>query len=460
MGRLIRWTLVLVALGAGGYYASAAARGYLAERSKVTYETAAVETGKVESLVRSTGEVQPVLSVTVGAFVSGPIIALHADFNDVVKEGDLLAEIDPRLPQASVARDRATLANARASVESVKAQLQQAVNDERRANNLRKESADYISQAEVDRFHFARLSLEAQLDVAKAGILQAEATLENSEANLGYTRILSPVDGIIIDRKIDAGQTVASGFQTPEMFTIAPRMREKMLIFASVDEADIGLIRAAQAEKRPVRFTVYAYPDDKFIGEIEQIRFSSAAEQNVVTYPVVVACPNPDLKLLPGMTADLSFLVEVRDDVVRVPNAALRYLPDAERVRSEDRWLITGKKDDAAEDRAAEGGSVADESVSGEAGSVVDPFAGGATAPIGEDDGVPPLTSEAADAGLDAETADDALERDAETKHVWVTEGQLLRAVEVRLGITDGKFTELLEGDVRPGDELVTGIKG
>ena len=433
MGRLIRWTLIFGVLAAGGYFAWGAAGSYLAERRKVTYETAEVDRGPLEEIVRSTGEVQPVLSVTVGSFVSGPIIALHADFNDAVSEGDLLAEIDPRLFEAAVAGDRAGLATSQAQLDSVKAQLQQAVNDERRAMSLRKESADYISQAEVDRFHFSRMGLEAQLEVAEAGIQQARARLENSEANLNYTKILAPTDGIIIDRKIDPGQTLASQFQAPELFVIAPQMRERVRIFASVDEADIGLIREAQAADRPVRFTVYAYPGETFEGRIEQIRFSSAAEQNVVTYPVVVTCPNPDLKLLPGMTADLSFLVDERQEALRVPNAALRYFPPAERVREEDRWLVTGKGGpDEEGGSVVEGGSVTDDS-------------------LGEPLDVPPLKAEAAEA--------EKSEADADARHVWRAEGQLLRAVEVRTGISDGKFTEILSGDLEAGDALVTGQK-
>ena len=218
-----------------------------------------------------------------------------------------MAEIDPQIYIAAVKGAQAALVTRQADVVRVKALLQQAINDEKRSTSLHKENRDFISQAEIDRFHFNRLQLEAQLKVADAAVQQAEAALNNSEANLEYTKIRSPVDGIVINRKIDPGQTLAAQFQTPELFIIAPEMDKKMHVFASVDEADIGLIRRAQEEERPVEFTVDAYPDDLFTGKIEQIRFSSTVTQNVVTYPVVVAAPNPDLKLLPGMTADLRF---------------------------------------------------------------------------------------------------------------------------------------------------------
>ena len=443
--RAVKWIVALSLIGGLGFFGYQKAAAYLAARSKVEFVTAAADRGELESVVRSTGEVQPVLSVTVGSFVSGPVVALHADFNDQVEEGQLLAEIDPRIYEAAVAGDRATLATSNAEVDRIKATLQQAKNDEQRAMNLRRESEDYISQAEIDRFRFGRLAQEAQLQVAEAGILRAEASLQNSEANLNYTKILSPVSGIVIDRKIDPGQTLASQFQAPELFVIAPQMREEMHIFASVDEADIGQLRRAQAEDRPVRFGVYAYPEEKFTGTIDQVRFSPVAEQSVVTYPVVVSTPNPDLKLMPGMTADLEFVVETREEIVRLPNAALRFFPKAEQVRPEDRWLITGKK----EGEASESGSAAAESGSTvESGSLL------------AEDGPPPLTSPLLgedDAG--AESDKDAPDEKDDTRHVWVVEGETLRAIPVTTGISDGKFTELLTGDVEPGTKLVTGVK-
>lgn len=388
------------------------ARQYFKERNKPTYRTAEVDEKPVVLSVQSTGEVKPVLSVSIGSFVSGPIEALHVDFNDVVTRGQLLAEIDPRIYNAAVARDRAALVTRQAEVKRVQAQLQQAINDEQRSIALRKESEDYISQTEIDQFHFARLALEAQLEVAEAAVSQAEANLSNSEANLGYTKILSPVDGIVIDRKIDPGQTLAAQFQTPELFIIAPDMREKMHIFASIDEADIGLIRQAQEADRPVQFTVDAYPEDLFTGEIEQIRFSSTETQNVVTYPVVVSTTNPDLKLLPGMTADLSFTIEEKENVLCVPNGALRfYPPDKEHVREEDRKLLEGGGDEVQTEQPQS----------------------------------PQERNEA--------------ERERAKRHVWGESDEGLVAIPITTGISDNRYTEVVAGDVEPGQALVTGVK-
>jgi HlyD family secretion protein len=256
--------------------------------------------------------------------------------------------------------------------------------------------------------------LEAQLKVADAAVQQAAAALNNSEANLGYTKIRSPVDGMVIKRSIDPGQTLAAQFQTPELFTVAPEMDKKMHVFASVDEADIGMIRRAQDEHRPVEFTVDAYPNDLFIGEIEQIRFSSTVTQNVVTYPVVVAAANPELKLLPGMTAELSFQIEEKVDVLCVPNAALRFYPALELVREADRHILEGAEEEAREEEE--------------------------TAELS--------AKELAAAGAKRNQ-----------RHVWVNEAGQLRAIPIVMGISDSRFTEVASGELAEGQELVTGVK-
>jgi len=240
--------LALVVIGGVSYKSLA---DVWKKRSLPNWREAEVSRGDIVYVVNSTGTVKPVLSVSVGAVVSGPILKLHADFNDEVKEGDLLAKIDPRLFAANVARDQAVLDTRKAEVKRVEALLQQARNDDARAKQLRAENKDYISQSEMDQFKFSVLSFEAQLDVAKCSVEQAEGSLKNSQANLEYTEILSPVDGVVIDRKIDQGQSLAAQFQTPELFIVAPDMRKRMLVFASVDEADIGMIRNAKTRSVP-----------------------------------------------------------------------------------------------------------------------------------------------------------------------------------------------------------------
>lgn len=389
---------------------------YWKERNRPEYRTVSISQGEIVATVTATGSLQPVLSVEVGTFVSGPIVGLHVDFNAEVKKDDILAEIDPRLYKANVARDQATLATSRANLDQADANLKQARNNERRAKALRADNENYISDQEMDQYKFNRLSLEAQLEVAKASIKQAEANLENSTTNLNYTHIRSPVDGIVIDRKIEPGQTLQGSFQTPVLFVIAPDMHEEMHILVSVDESDIGHIKKAKRDLSPVRFTVDAYPEEIFEGNISQIRMSSTAAQGVVTYPVMVSAENPELKLMPGMTANITFQIEKSKMVQRVPNSALRYYPDKENVRSEDHSILDGADWTESEEDS-------------------------------DSDSTPSLFSEVED-------------RNARNqRHVWAVTAQGLKAIEVTTGLSDFKYTELVTGDVQADDLLVTGIK-
>jgi HlyD family secretion protein len=294
--------------------------------------------------------------------------------------------------------------------------LYQAKNDEKRSYALRAEDAAYIAQADLDRVRFNRMQLEAQLKLAEASIVQAEAQLVFTKAQLKYTDIKAPVDGIIINRKIDPGQTLAAQFQTPELFIVAPEMRKKMLVHASVDEADIGLIHAAQRKSLPVSFTVDAYPDDLFEGQIEEIRLSSTVTQNVVTYPVVVSAANPELKLLPGMTASISFEVDRRTEVVKIPNAALRYFPQAQHVRESDKALLEGGHDPKQDEK------------------------------------------EITDAVVSASERATARKK-RNLRHVWVADGPKVKAVAVQTGLSDSQFTEMVSGDLAKGDKLIIGIQ-
>jgi HlyD family secretion protein len=351
--------------------------------------------------------------------VSGPVQELYCEFNQEVKKGDLLAKIDPQICKAAVAHDRATLAIQESDVFRVQAQLLQAIEDEKRAIALRNRGTSYISQADFDKFKFSRMTSEAQLKVAQATVDQARASLDTSLANLNYTEIRSPVDGIVINRKIDPGQTVAAQFQTPELFIVAPDIRKEIHVHASVDEADIGLIKDAQKKKYPVTFTVDAYPDKLFKGSILEIRLSSTTAQNVVTYPVVVTTSNPDLELLPGMTASLSFQVDERADVIKVPNAALRFYPVANQVRPVDAPILEGKEETKVDEDGNAGVSLQSLSISERA----------------------------------------RLRKERSRHHVWVTDGDLLRAIEVKTGLTDGQYTEVASGAVKSADVLVIGFQ-
>jgi HlyD family secretion protein len=419
MRTLFKLLIALAVVGALGFAGYAPAIKYWKDRNRVTWETAKVETGDLVRFVNSTGTIQPVLSVSVGSFVSGPIVELNVDFNDEVEAGEILARVDPQLYQANVDRDQATLTTREADLQRVEAQLHQALNNYIRAKNLREKNKDFLSDREMDALVFDVKSLQAQRKLSIASILQAKASLETSLANLKYCEVIAPVDGVVIDRKINPGQTLAAAFQTPELFIVAPDLRKKVHVFASVDEADIGLIQTAQSENRSVTFTVDAHPDEVFHGKIEQIRVSSVANQNVVTYPVVIAASNPDLKLLPGMTASISFEVDSVKEVPKLPNAALRFFPDdVKRVREADRYLIDGSswknKPNGAED----------------------------------DENANLTATEKAEA-----------RKKKNQRHVWIVDGELLKAVEITTGLTENRFTEMIKGDLQTGDDLVTGMK-
>jgi HlyD family secretion protein len=359
--------------------------------------------------------VEPVQRVSIGAVVSGPVEELLVDYNSPVTKGQLLARIDPSLYQSAEQRDQALLKTRQAEVLRAQALLSQAENEEKRAQELFSANQNFISETELDQLRFNRQARQAECTVAETAVAQALAQLQNSTTNLSYTEIRSPVDGVIVERKVDKGQTLAAQFQTPEMFVVAPEMQQRMHIYASVDEADIGYIRSAQASGQPVRFTVDAYPERIFdSGKIVQVRLSSKEEQSVITYPVIVESPNEDLSLLPGMTANLSFQIESRQGVLKLPNAALRFYPDRKWVHPDDRQVLDG---------------VDQQKNLGESNE---------------------SRLQSAEETYDAN-------RRRMLRHVWVVDGKLLRAREVTLGISDSRFTEMLEGNLGEGEVLVIG---
>lgn len=410
--------LVLILGAATGAYIPGSA--YLRERNRPIFRVQSVTRGSLTQNVNATGTVEPVQRVTVGATASGPIAELLVDFNDEVKKDQLLARIDPRIYKPTVERDEALMKTREAEVLRTQARLQQAINDERRALELKRVNTDFISATEVDQLKFNRMVQEAELSVSKTAVEQARANLNNSLANLEYTEIRSPVDGIVINRKVDVGQTIAAQFQTPELFVIAPRMHEEMHIYAAVDEADMGLIRQARDSQQPVRFSVDAYPDRMFGGgKILQIRLNSTEKQNVITYPVIVAAPNTERMLLPGMTANLSFQIEQKLDVIKIPNSALRFYPaKREWVHPDDRPILDGIDELNASQN-----------------------------------------SQSAQTGNRSAAERAEIARQRNRRHVWVSRDGLLRAIPVITGISDNRTTEMVEGELKDGDELVVGEK-
>ncbi|HCF57698.1 MAG TPA: efflux RND transporter periplasmic adaptor subunit [Myxococcales bacterium] len=293
------------------------------KKEPVQFETAAVKRGRLAAWVTATGTVSPRVTVQVGSQVSGRILEMLADFNSRVTKGQLIARIDPQLFATEVAQARANLVSAQAGVKGAEAQLADSKRQFERSSSLAERKL--VAQAEADSALAAMQSAEANLASNKAKLEQARAALERAQTNLAYTKIVSPIDGVVISRDVDVGQTVAASLQAPTLFTIAEDLR-KMEVHTSVAESDVGRL----APEMKVEFTVDAFPGERFGGVVKEVRYSPTTVQNVVTYDAVVSVENPELKLRPGMTADVSFLIEEQADVLMVPNAALRFRPPEE----------------------------------------------------------------------------------------------------------------------------------
>jgi len=306
------------------------------------YKMDRVTKGDIKATVTATGTMNAVVNVLVGTQVSGTIKALYVDFNSPVKKGQILAQIDPATFQAQVDQARANLMLAKANVEKAEAARVDAKRTMERNRVLF--ARNFIARSELDTSETNYQSASAQLSASKAQVEQARAALAYAQTNLIYTKIISPVNGIVISRNVDVGQTVAASFQTPTLFNIAQDLT-KMQIDTNVDEADIGKIKVEQ----PVEFTVDAYPDTTFMGKVSEVRNAPTTIQNVVTYNVVVKVDNPELQLKPGMTANVSLVLADKKGVLRIHNAALRFRPvekgkEASAQKGPGVWVLENKK--------------------------------------------------------------------------------------------------------------------
>lgn len=488
---------------------------------KVEYFTTKIERGPVKNVVSATGVLQTVVTVQVGSQVSGQIEALYADFNSVVHHGQLLAKLDPRNFQTQLDNAQAGLAAAHASLQRNESDLkvQQANLDSARANldaaRVARDNAEIIykryleladsgvlAQNDLDtakatydgavaRYNQAAASItqneaqlissKAQIQQAKAQVAQAEADLKRAQVNLEYCDIYSPVDGVIVSRSVDVGQTVAASLQAPTLFLIANDLT-KMQVNASIDEADIGKISPAVDTK----FTVDAYPNDVFSGQVAEIRLNPQTVQNVVTYSVIINVDNPDLKLKPGMTANISMTVDQRADAVKVPNAAMRYLPSdmtREKVAALLRSGGAGGQAAAGQgsgtwSRPASGGSSEAMAATTQGGGEWTRRRGasesaGAGRPERAAGGKGSMTK-SMPVGPDAAKIVLAPGQDwdpnakiqfpAPRNHrarpaiVWVLDKDGKPAYRrVLLGITDGISSEVISGDLKPGDAVIIG---
>lgn len=337
MKKILIALAVIIALSAAGYFI------FRSEENGLKFRTEKTSKGDIVQLITASGTVNAVTMVLVGTQVSGTVKNIYVDFNSIVKKGQVIAQIDPAIFEAQVEQAMANVLSSNANVEKAIVALADA---KRTLNRQQKLFAkNLIAQSDVDAAETAYDTAAAQVSAAKAQLSQTGAALRIAETNLRYTRIVSPVNGTVVSRNVDAGQTVAASFQTPTLFNIAQDLT-KMQINSSVAEADIGKIQVGQ----PVEFTVDAYPDSPFKGRVSEIRNAPITVQNVVTYDVLVKVENPELKLKPGMTANVSIVVSSKKDVLKIPNAALRFRPSEKRGMNRQKeqgigvWVLENKQ--------------------------------------------------------------------------------------------------------------------
>lgn len=303
--------------------------------NKVVYQTQQLKKCTITDVVEASGTINPVNTVSVGSTVSGLMKAIYVDYNSEVKQGQLLAQIDPANFQASVDQNRAQINNAEANLAKLNAEMVMAQKTYNRYKNLY--AKNFIARSELDQAESDYLAKKASIGAQRASIAQARASYNTAMTNLGYTKIIAPVDGTIISRDIDVGQPVAASFQAPELFTIAQDLT-KMQIEVNVSEADIGEVDEGQE----VEYTLDGYPDSTFHGKVTQVRLDSTTTSNVVTYTVIVSVSNEDLKLKPGMTANVSIITKRSEDVMCAPSIALKYTPETsgQKYKNQGIWIL------------------------------------------------------------------------------------------------------------------------
>ncbi|MDP2207523.1 MAG: efflux RND transporter periplasmic adaptor subunit [Bacteroidota bacterium] len=392
---------------------------------EIKYRTEKVGRGDVIVQVRATGTVNPVTTVQVGSQVSETLSKIYVDFNSQVYAGQIIAQIDSTFLAASVKESEANM-------ERVQAQ----VNEARRAMKRVQElfNKNLVSQAEMD---VAQTNYETSL----AQLKQAQASLDRAKVNIRYSIIRSPINGVVISRDVDVGQTVAASLQAPKLFVIAHDLK-KMQVEANVDEADIGNIEVGQE----VTFTVDAHPNREFKGKVTQVRLSPQNIQNVVTYTVIIEVPNPDMKLMPGMTATASILVNEKTDVLRVPALALRFQPPADVVEKIEKEIAEKFK---SRDTTNNNGKSPDSVNHGNGEHRMQSFGGGGGGFMpGSGMGGGSPRGEGRRGGM------------RQIQRVWVLdENKNLKPMPVRTGISDNRFVEVKGGPLKEGDEIIVGME-
>jgi HlyD family secretion protein len=390
---------VLIVLAAIVWISTSAEAG-----SRLEYRFVTIERGNLEAVVASTGNLSAVTTVQVGTQVSGIVNDIYVDFNDQVRRGQIIARIDTTLLVSSVRDAEATLSRNTA-------QLNFARTEYERVKNLYEKS--FATEVEYNQVKY-------NLDLAEANIVSSQINVDRANRNLAYATIVSPIDGVVVERNVDEGQTVAASLNAPQLFLIANDLTD-MEILVSVDESDIGLIKEGQT----ARFTVQAYDEDVFYGTVRQVRLQSESVNNVVSYTAVVDVNNPDGKLLPGMTATVEFLIETADDVIKVANAALRFRPNQQ--------MMEQMRERMAAQRPASGDS--SQGGGGQSGTWSQGGGSGGWASAGGSRG----TSDRAMLWYLDETGD-------------------ISVLSVRKGITDGSMTEVLAQQAEEGMQIIAGV--
>ncbi len=394
------------------------------------YEKKAIDKGNIEALVITTGSLNPVITVDVGSQVSGKIDELYVDFNSRVKKGQVIAELDQSQFLTRVKQNEANYQSAKASLKKTKVTLDNTKKKYDRAMNLFEK--DLISFEEKEAIETQYYSAMADIQSSEARLEQAESQLDSSKVDLTYTIIKSPIDGVVINRRVNIGQTVAASFQAPVLFQIANDL-SKMQVECSVDEADIGKVKEGQK----VRFTVDAFPDENFTGKVSQVRYAPEIVQNVVTYTTIVEVDNPEMKLRPGMTATASVVTGEAKNVLRVSNSALRFNPSLS--PEEMRELMESMRQEMRERR------------------------GGSSRPEGSGPGgdAHRQATQRPGSGQHASGMRGFSMQGAQMRQfarVWMEdESGKLKMVFVRTGVTDNSYTEIVSGSMKEGQLVITG---
>lgn len=382
------------------------------------YEKSTIDKGTVTALVDTTGTLNPVIIVDIGSQVSGKIENIYVDFNSQVKAGQILSELEQLTFKTKVQQNEANYLSSEAAVEKSKVSQENSKKKYERAKSLFEK--DLISFEELESAEVLYLSAKADLQSSEARLEQAKAQLDTSKVDLTYTIIKSPIDGVVISRNVNVGQTVAASFQAPVLFQVANDLT-KMQVECSVDEADIGRVKEGQT----AQFTVDAFPDENFSGVVKQVRYSPEVIQNVVTYTTIVDVENPDIKLRPGMTATISIVVGEAKNALRVPNSALRFQPPPEVLQALFEEMRREMQAKRGQNSQADGQSE-------KRGHQANFQMGQGSGRMGS--------------------------RMRDRARVWVQdENGKLNMVSIRTGVTDNAFTEITGGDLQEGMEVITG---